>query len=170
MNLQENIKRIKEVMGINELIIDIPMGDDYVPPTQKTYNEEFTILGKDMIDGKYEFIVGDSSPVGRFVIPPIERGNIVPELYLVNPTGTMEDAKNFFRCIGSLGSVLRDYLDDGNLPNFIIFNPSDDAHEKRYKSTDFNIFIQQYIGDRYFYYGEHGINAIWASNKIKSRL
>jgi len=157
MNLQENIHRIKQVMGINEIILDLSSNN----ATQSIYNEEFTILGKNVEGEKYEYLVGDESPVGRFVIPSIVNDYIVPELYLVNPTGGKEDARNFFRCIGSLGSVLRDYVNDGNLPMFIIFNPSDDAHEKRYKSDDFINFIRGYIGNDYMYAGDHGINALW---------
>jgi hypothetical protein len=164
MNLQENIHRIRQVMGINEIILDLSSNN----ATQSIYNEEFTILGKNVEGEKYEYLVGDESPVGRFVIPPIDNNNIVPELYLVNPTGGKEDARNFFRCIGSLGSVLKDYVNDGNLPTYIIFNPSDDAHEKRYKSDDFITFIRGYIGDDYMYGGSHGINAVWM-NKAKAR-
>ena len=164
MNLQENIHRIKEMMGINEIILDLSSNNI----TQSTYNEEFTILGKNVEGKRYEYLVGDESPVGRFVIPPIDNAYIVPELYLVNPTGGREDGRNFFRCIGSLGSVLKDYVADGNLPTYIIFNPSDDAHEKRYKSEDFIMFIRGYIGDNYMYTGSHGINAVWM-NKAKIR-
>ena len=164
MNLQENIHRIKEMMGINEIILDLSSNNI----TQSTYNEEFTILGKNVEGKRYEYLVGDESPVGRFVIPPIDNAYIVPELYLVNPTGGREDGRNFFRCIGSLGSVLKDYVADGNLPTYIIFNPSDDAHEKRYKSEDFIMFIRGYIGDNYMYTGSHGINAVWM-NKAKVR-
>jgi hypothetical protein len=110
-------------------------------------------------------LVGGETPVGRFIIPPINKNAIVPELYLVNPIGGKEDARNFFKCIGSLGSVLKDYLNDDNLPNYIIFNPSDDAHEKRYKSPDFITFIRGYVGDKYMYFGGHGINALWMSHE-----
>ena len=148
-------------MGLNEIIMDISSNNE----TQSTYNEEFTIMGKKVDGDQYEYLVGGDTPVGRFVIPPVEKGAIAPELYLINPTGGREDGRNFFRCIGSLGSVLRDYLNDDNLPDYIIFNPSDDAHEKRYKSRDFIIFIRGYIGDKYMYYGSHGINALWMSHK-----
>lgn len=161
MNLQENIKRIKQVMGINEMILDLSSNNE----TQSTYNEEFTIIDKKVDGDRYEYLVGDENPIGRFVIPSPENNAIVPELYLMNPTGGREDGRNFFRCIGSLGSVLRDYLNDDNLPSYIIFNPSDDAHEKRYKSPDFITFIRGYIGDKYMYYGSHGINALWMSHK-----
>ena len=163
MNLQENINRIKQVMGINEILIDIMDKS----ATQSTYKEEFNIMDKNVDGSSYEYIVGDESPVGRFVIPPVDKNAIVPELYLVNPTGSMEDSRNFFKCIGSLGAVLKDYIVDGNLPKYIIFNPSDDAHEKRYKSKDFIVFIHGYIGDNYMYYGSHGINALWL-NKIEA--
>jgi hypothetical protein len=164
MNLQENIHRIKQVMGINEIIMDLSSND----ATQSTYNEEFTIIDKKADGETYEYIVGGESPVGRFVMPPVDKGALVPELYLVNPSGGKEDARNFFRCIGSLGSVLKDYVGDGNLPDYIIFNPSDDAHEKRYKSPDFVTFIRGYIGNDYMYMGSHGINALWMS-KAKGR-
>lgn len=166
MNLQENIHRIKQVMGINEIIMDLSNNDE----TQSTYNEEFTIIDKKVDGDRYEYLVGGETPVGRFVIPPVDKGAIVPELYLVNPTGGREDGRNFFRCIGSLGSILRDYLNDDNLPNYIIFNPSDDAHEKRYKSPDFVTFIRGYIGDKYMFYGSHGINALWMSHKKGSTI
>ena len=161
MNLQENIHRIKEMMGINEILMDVSDKSQ----TQDTYKEEFSILDKKVDGDRYEYLVGGETPVGRFIIPPINKNAIVPELYLVNPTGGKEDARNFFRCIGSLGSVLKDYLNDDNLPNYIIFNPSDDAHEKRYKSPDFITFIRGYVGDKYMYFGSHGINALWMSHE-----
>ena len=161
MNLQENINRIKRVMGINEILMDVSDKSQ----TQDTYKEEFSILDKKVDGDRYEYLVGGETPVGRFIIPPINKNAIVPELYLVNPTGGKEDARNFFRCIGSLGSVLKDYLNDDNLPNYIIFNPSDDAHEKRYKSPDFITFIRGYVGDKYMYFGSHGINALWMSHE-----
>jgi len=166
MNLQENINRIRQVMGINEILIDVSDKNQ----TQDTYKEEFSILNKKVDGDRYEYLVGGETPVGRFIIPPINKNAIVPELYLVNPTGGKEDARNFFRCIGSLGSVLKDYLNDDNLPNYIIFNPSDDAHEKRYKSPDFIIFIRGYVGDKYMYYGSHGINALWMSHEKGSTI
>ena len=164
MNLQENINRIKQVMGINEMILKLDLNK-----LNSTYKEEFTIFDKKVDGDRYEYIVGDESPVGRFVIPSIVNDYIVPELYLVNPTGGMEDSRNFFKCIGSLGSVLRDYVGDGNLPMFIIFNPSDDAHEKRYKSDDFINFIRGYIGNDYMYAGDHGINALWKRKMVTSK-
>jgi hypothetical protein len=158
MNLQENIDRI------NEMILKLDLNK-----SNTTYKEVFTIIDKKVDGDRYEYIVGDESPVGRFVIPSIVNDYIVPELYLENPTGGMEDSRNFFKCIGSLGSVLGDYVGDGNLPMFIIFNPSDDAHEKRYKSDDFINFIRGYIGNDYMYAGDHGINALWKKKMVTSK-
>lgn len=149
-NLQENINRI------NEIILKLDMGKN-----QEPNKEEFTILDKKVDGDRYEYLVGDKEPVGRYVIPSIENNYIVPELYLVNPTGGMSDSRNFFTCLRLLGSVLKDYINDGNSPMFIIFNPSDDAHEKRYKSEGFIEFIRDSIGNTYVYNGEHGINAVW---------
>jgi hypothetical protein len=57
MNLHENINRIKQVMGINEMIMDLSDKNQ----TQDTYTEEFSILDKKVDGDRYEYLVGGES-------------------------------------------------------------------------------------------------------------
>jgi hypothetical protein len=146
MNLQENINRIKQVMGLNELELELTQELEKT----STYEPTLNILSKNEFNythGYYggktgvKYIVGETNPIGEFRIPNVGDPHPGFDLYNDNP-------RDWFRCIGMLGPILKDYI-QGHKPWIIVFAPDGELQRKRYQSKELIDYILGYIGHEY---------------------
>jgi hypothetical protein len=146
MNLQENINRIKEVMGINELELELK----HEPEKVGLYEPTLNILSKNEFNytqGYYagstgvKYIVGDETPIGEFRIPNVSNPHPGFDLY-------DDNGRNWFKCISMLGPILKDYIQN-HKPQIIVFAPDGELQRKRYQSMELIDYILRYIGNEY---------------------